>query len=90
MTCDDGDGKVFALHGGEISSGKPNETCVKILTELLEMATAGEVVGVMCISNYRDSTGAFSIAGQVGSYSMLGASLVGQQELIKLSTDLED
>ena len=64
---------VVSLHGGEVNTYTPNEGCIKALREMLEMAEAGEITGIVCARLHGDNLGSYTIAGMTGPYSLLGA-----------------
>ena len=76
-------GKVTALHGGEVNSFTPNEGCIKALREMLEMAEAGEITGIVCARLHGDNLGSYTIAGMAGPYSLLGALEMARSDLIE-------
>ncbi len=63
---------------------KANETLVQALEKILEEARSGRMRGVMLVPLYSDYTSAYWLAGEVGSYSMLGAAQVGVYELMSI------
>ena len=72
---------VVALHGGEVNTYTPNEGCIKALREMLEMAEAGEITGIVCARLHGDNLGSYTIAGMAGPYSLLGALDMAHDEL---------
>lgn len=64
---------VVSLHGGDVNTFTPNEGCIKALREMLEMAEAGEITGIVCARLHGDNLGSYTIAGMAGPYSLLGA-----------------
>jgi len=72
---------VVALHGGEVNAYTPNEGCIKALREMLEMAEAGEIAGIVCARLHGDNLGSYTIAGMIGPYSLLGAMDMAHDEL---------
>lgn len=74
-------GEVRSLYGGDVNGLEPNESCVKVLRELLDMAEAGEITGIACAKLHGDNTGSYTIAGMIGPYSLLGALDMMQSEL---------
>ena len=74
-------GKVTALHGGEVNTFTPNEGCINALREMLEMAEAGEITGIVCARLHGDNLGSYTIAGMIGPYSLLGAVDMAHHEL---------
>lgn len=82
-------GKVTALHGGEVNTFEPNEGCIKALREMIEMAEAGEITGIVCARLHGDNLGSYTIAGMAGPYSLLGALDMAQSELRDYMKDLQ-
>lgn len=80
-------GKVESLFGGPTGERERSEYAVEVLTDLLERAKSGEVVGVAVASLYYDGAAAYDIAGKVGGYSMMGALDVAKAHLLKLETE---
>jgi len=80
-------GKVTALHGGEVNTFTPNEGCIKALREMLEMAEAGEITGIVCARLHGDNLGSYTIAGMTGPYSLLGALDMAHDNLRKIMAD---
>ena len=72
---------VVALHGGEVNTFTPNEGCIRALREMLEMAEAGEITGIVCARLHGDNLGSYTIAGMIGPYSLLGAVDMAHSEL---------
>lgn len=73
---------VVSLHGGEVNTFTPNEGCIKALREMLEMAEAGEITGIVCARLHGDNLGSYTIAGMAGPYSLLGALEMARSELL--------
>jgi hypothetical protein len=73
-----------SLHGGEVNTFTPNEGCIKALREMLEMAEAGEITGIVCARLHGDNLGSYTIAGMAGPYSLLGAIVMAQKEMTEL------
>lgn len=75
---------VKSLFGGRTWQPQPNENAIAALSELLEMAYSGEIVGVVVAGLCRDGCGLYRIGGQVGGYSLLGAVDVAKDELMDI------
>ena len=73
---------VVALHGGEVNTFTPNEGCIRALRQMLEMAEAGEITGIVCARLHGDNLGSYTIAGMAGPYALLGAVEMARAELI--------
>lgn len=78
---------VASIFGGPKGVPEPNETCVKALEELLEMARSGEIVGVAMAGLCADHMSRYAIAGNVGGYGMLGAMEVAKSDLVRIIND---
>lgn len=72
---------VASLYGGDVNTFTPNESCIKALREMLEMAEAGEITGIVCARLHGDNLGSYTIAGMIGPYSLLGALDMVKSEL---------
>lgn len=77
-------GNVTSIYGGATGQREPNENAISALEELLEMARAGEIVGIAVAGLYHDGCGMYRLAGRVGGYSMLGALDVAKVGLIQI------
>lgn len=75
---------VVSLHGGEVNTFTPNEGCIKALRDMLKMAEAGEITGIVCARLHGDNLGSYTIAGMTGPYSLLGALAMAQKEMTDL------
>lgn len=64
---------VASLFGGPTGQREANQNCVATLEKWLEMAKAGEIVGVVMAGLTHDRCGTWQAAGFVGGYSILGA-----------------
>lgn len=73
---------VTALHGGDVNTFTPNESCINALREMLEMAEAGEITGIVCARLHGDNLGSYTIAGMAGPYSLLGSLEMARSDLI--------
>ena len=82
-------GNVKSLFGGPTGVPEPNETCISQLEEMLEMAKAGEIIGVSVAAVTKDGLALYRLAGLVGGFSMLGAMDVAKAELIDLNRGIE-
>lgn len=79
--------KVVSISGGAVPTREPNATCIAALTEWLEMARAGEIVGVVMAALHHDGLGSFAICGTVGGYSMIGALEIAKADLVEINRD---
>ena len=52
---------------------KPVASVVNHLESMLELAKAGKVLGVAMVPLFNDNSAAYSLAGNIGGYGMLGA-----------------
>lgn len=76
-------GQVVAINGEASYADRAiNANCVAALEELLEMAKSGEICGIAASYQYHDNLGGYRLAGFVGSFSVLGAVNVMQDQLI--------
>lgn len=64
---------VFSLRGEPTGQPKPNEHCIATLEEWLDMARAGELIGVAMAGLRSNGCGRYAVGGTIGGYSMLGA-----------------
>lgn len=51
----------------------PNATLIACLKDVLQKAESGEITGVACVMAYDDGMASYSLVGQVGGFSMVGA-----------------
>ena len=65
--------EVVAIFGGPTGEPKPNENTIATLESYLEMAKAGEIIGVAVVALCADGLSRYNIGGFIGGYSMLGA-----------------
>lgn len=85
-----GGDKITSIHGHAIAPpGEPNQQAIDTLTELLEMAKSGEIVGVAASVMHFDSLSSFRVSGRVGGYSMLGALSVIERVLIDINEEAD-
>lgn len=77
--------KVTALFGGPTGLPQRNESCISALREWLEMAEAGEVVGIAIAGLSYDACTRYRIAGKVGGYGMLGALEMAKADLVEVN-----
>lgn len=73
---------VKSIFGGPTGVAEPNETCVMTLRQYLEMAEAGEIVGVVIAALNKDGCAGYAVSGRVGGYSMAGALEVARDDLV--------
>ena len=72
---------VIGLHSG----GKVNDLCVAELRKMLEMAEAGQIVGIVCVSLHGDMTASQTIAGIVGGSGMMGQFRIAEHDLLHIN-----
>lgn len=78
---------VVSLHGEEPpQSGKPVAGVVAELERLLEAARAGEIVGLAIVARHASSVVAYSYAGAVKGYALIGGLECVKQELVAAAT----
>lgn len=80
-------GNVVSLNGAPTCERAPNAACVATLTEWLERAKSGEIVGVALAAQHFDGYGSYSVAGVVGGYSVLGAAEHAKAILMQVQSD---
>ena len=51
----------------------PNASLIECLKDILQKAESGEITGVACVMAYDDGMASYSLVGQVGGFSMVGA-----------------
>ena len=78
---------VKSLYGGPTGLPERNERAIEVLTDMLQKAQAGEVVGVVVASLHHDGLAGCRIGGVVGGYSLLGAVEMAKIDLISIMTD---
>ncbi len=77
------DENVVSIEGGvEIFPEKSQQTVVRRLEEVLEMARSGEVVGIALVMVHRDKATSYRLVGLTGGYSMLGGLEVVKMDVI--------
>lgn len=74
---------VKALYGGPTGEPEPNDFAIAALTEALERAKAGEVIGVVVAFLHHDGLSSWRTGGMVGGYSLLGALEIAKADLIE-------
>lgn len=67
----------------------PNETLVQAMRETLARAESGELVGMAAAFMHGEGTASWCLAGNVGSFSLLGALKVAEDELMICTRSLE-
>jgi hypothetical protein len=67
----------------------PQESLIDALNELLERAKSGELQGAAVALVDKDGQGGFCIAGVIGGYAILGASMSMQVSLRDIIEDGE-
>lgn len=78
---------VKSLYGGPTGQPDPNENAIAVLTEALERAKAGEVIGVVIAILHHDGLSGFRTGGMVGGYSLLGALEMAKADLIEVLSE---
>lgn len=78
---------VESLFGGPTGEREVSETAVRVLTDLLEMAKSGEILGVAAAYVHADGSAAFHIGGNVGGFSLVGAVNVALAELVEINRE---
>jgi hypothetical protein len=79
---------VIALHGGEIpQTAIPRESVIEALLRALEAAQSGEVQAIALVTLHADGLASHTIAGIVGSYSLIGAAQVVVHKLAQHSSE---
>lgn len=69
----------------------PNATLIACLKDILQKAESGEVTGIACVMSYDDGMASYSLVGQVGGFSMVGATQCVVSLLNKINlTDIHD
>lgn len=66
-------GDVTALYGDVVNTPTPDQNCIETLRQMLEMAEAGEITGIVCARLHGNNLSSYVIAGRCGPYSLLGA-----------------
>lgn len=64
---------ITSLYGGPTGQPEPVQSCIEVLSELLEMAKAGQVIGATVVMLHCDGLASYAIGGRVGGYSLIGA-----------------
>lgn len=67
---------------------KPNETLVRVLEEKLAQAKSGEIVGIAGGFMHGDGMSTWTVAGEIGALSLIGALRVAEDELIRVTREL--
>lgn len=75
---------VVSFRGGPVVAGQraPNPSCIAALKRILQMAEAGEVVGVAVAYLRYDATADTDRAGTLGGFEMIGAVHLLDHELL--------
>jgi len=76
---------VESLFGGPSVGRVVNEDLVSALSELLERAKSGEIIGIACSSVHWDHVASYSVCGLVGGYSLLGGLEMAKAEIISVN-----
>ena len=81
-------GKITPLFADAFPQPRePSPVCVAELERLLAAAKVGEIVGVVATVQHHDGFSAYSIAGKIGSYSLIGAMTAGLHRLLRLDEE---
>lgn len=64
---------VVAMFGGPSGVPEVHEGAVSVLEEMLEMARAGQIVGVVGAFLYYDRCAGYQMGGKIGGYALVGA-----------------
>ena len=76
---------VVALRGAfQAPEAEVNERLVAELERLAEAARSGEIIGLACTYLHKDKGAAYSFAGSVGSYSMIGGLECAKARLLQI------
>lgn len=78
---------VKSLWGGPCGVPEPNANAIAVLTELLEKARSGEVIGVSVAVLHHDGLASWRNGGMVGGYALLGALEMVKADLIGILTE---
>jgi len=76
--------KVVGIHGNTPVSREPNETVIRELERILEMAKSGEVVGFAGALLHADKLSTVAYGGLLGTYGLVGALDVAKDHIKKL------
>lgn len=77
--------KVISLNGGPTGEREICSGAVAALTDALEKAKSGELIGVVIVERYFDSAAGYQIGGKMGGYTMLGAFELARAEMIDVN-----
>jgi len=66
---------------------EPVESVVNHLGHLLELAKTGALVGLTTVPRFHDGSASYSLVGQVGGYTMLGALECVKMHVIDINMD---
>lgn len=75
---------VKSLFGGPIGVFEVNEMAIRVLTEALEKAKSGEIVGVSMAMLHHDGRSSWQSGGLIGCHSVLGALEMAKADIIGL------
>lgn len=77
--------QIVSLNGAPLTLQQPapNETLVEELERLLDAARAGEIVGMAAAYQHPDRGMAYSYAGALGGFAVLGALDCLKQRLLQ-------
>ena len=81
--------KVTAIFGGPAGVPEVSKYCVELLEEWLEMAKAGEIVGVVLVGLCHDKLSRYAIGGHCGGYSLVGCLEIAKTDLIDMNRSSE-
>jgi len=81
---------VKSIYGGPTGLPERNERAIEVLTDLLEKAQSGEVIGVVVAALHHDGLAGFRIGGMVGGYSLLGAVEIAKHDLVSILAEYNE
>jgi len=78
---------VVSINGDHKDMSQPNSKAIGLLEDMLERAKSGEIVGVGITVLHYDHSSSWWVAGNVGTYGMLGALDMVKNELLGVLTE---
>lgn len=75
------DNKITSIFGGPTAKREVSQECVEAITQWLEMAKSGEIVGIAMGAVCSNGVGMSGIAGEVFNYTVLGGLTVAQHSI---------
>ena len=82
-------GDIVAMHGGVVNTPTPDQNCIEALRQMLEMAEAGEITGIVCARLHGNNLSSYAIAGRYGANSLLGALDLAAHDLRNMMMGLD-